>query len=320
MAARFESVPIEKQPSATETPAFGALSDRVKDHAYLTPYGFIYTSPWVVTRSTTRCSASILLSAKRSAFEVACGDHRASYQAITIRPLLERSLRAEDAQLVSIQVNPSHSLYRRFRAIANPGYLALDRETFAQYDEALEAVYMGKLAPGDAGQLLENIISVTSRSLPRAKRADPRIERVVEMLEDNPNYPLTELAATIGLSYDRMSHLFAEVVGLPVRSFLLWLKIRAASALLGSGMTLTEIALAAGFTDSAHLCNTWQQAWGTSPSYFLNNEYVEVHWSTPPGQRIPRTILSGGIDARAETSAEKKRAFCHHCGSPLHDT
>jgi AraC-like DNA-binding protein len=34
----------------------------------------------------------------------------------------------------------------------------------------------------------------------------------------------------------------------------------------GSGRALTEIALASGFTDSAHLAKVWMRCYGASPS------------------------------------------------------
>ncbi len=41
-------------------------------------------------------------------------------------------------------------------------------------------------------------------------------------------------------------------------------------------LSLTEIALAAGFTDSAHFSNAWLKSFGGSPTHFFCNERVEV--------------------------------------------
>lgn len=297
------------------TGAFGALVEEAKDQLYLLRSGFIYTSPWVVTKSTTRFSASILLTTKHAPIELFVDDKSSSHQAVAIKPVLERGLRAENLGLVSIQVGPHHQLFRRFRGIASPGYLSLPRDAYVDFDPAMELAYDGKLSINDAAQLLEDVVSRTSRYLPRAKRSDPRIERALEMLQENPNYPLTELSAAIGLSYDRMSHLFAEVVGLPLRSYLLWRKIHAASLLRGSGLTLTEISDAAGFTDSAHLCNTWQQAFGMSPSaYFVDSEFVEIHAAKQRKEATHHVTPMMTAAAPIEATSEKGK-FCYHCGS-----
>lgn len=265
-----------RMPAATADHAFGVLSGHIKDQMYLLRRGHIFATPWVVTE-TTRFAGSILLTAKRDPFELSVGGVRGSYRAAAIKPMTTRHLRAENVQLVSIGISPNHRHYRRFRTIGCRGYLPLPREAYAAFDRAFESAYEGKLTTDEAAQLFEDLVELTVGFLPRARRADPRIERALEMLQENSHYPLTELAAAVGLSYDRMSHLFSEAVGLPLRSYLLWQKLHAVSSLLSSGLTLTEMAAAAGFTDSAHLSNAWQRTYGAPPSYFIHSGCVEIH-------------------------------------------
>lgn len=322
MSAKIDSLQEEVVGgNVAELPArkSGMIADQAKDNVYMAVNGFIYTSPWCTTKSTTRFSASILLTAKRAPFELTIEGQTSSHQAVTIRPVCERGLRAENVRLISVQVNPFHPMFRRFRTIPSPGYLSLDREAFTEFDEALDLAYWSKLNADAGAQLLEDVIARTTRYLPKAKRADPRIERALAMLQENPNYPLKDLAGAIGLSYDRMSHLFAEVVGLPLRSYLLWLKIHAAALLRGSGLTLTEIADAAGFNDSAHLCNTWQQAFGKSPSsFFVHADYIKVHTAKQVKERFPIKLYAAPKNkpvAATAASPEKQAKVCHHCGS-----
>jgi AraC family transcriptional regulator of arabinose operon len=268
---------------------FGVLSAHTKDQMYLVRRGHVFTSPWVVAE-TTRFSASILLTAKRSPFEMSINGCADRYRAVAVKPLVKRHLRAEDVQLVSIGISPSHRHYRQFRVLGcpGPGYLALPRDAYTDFDIPLQAAYNGTLTIDAAQQLFEDIVDLTVAFFPRLKRADPRIERALEMLQEKPHYPLTELADAVGLSYDRMSHLFADAVGLPLRSYTLWQKLRVASSLFHRGMTLTEIAVVAGFTDSAHLSNAWLKAYGASPSYFINSDCVEVR--AFPGRAVRRPI------------------------------
>lgn len=261
--------------TATAAQPFGVLSAHRKDQLYLVCRGYIFTSPWVVSEAT-RFAASVLLTARRAPFELCIAERTERHQAAAIEPMITRHLRAEDVQLISVGISPNHRHYRRFRAINCSGCLPLPRDAYAEFDLALEAAYNGKLTIEEAKQLFEDITNVTVGYLPPPKHADPRIELALEMLRDDANYPLTQLSAAVGLSYDRMSHLFAETVGLPLRSYLLWQKLHTVSALLNSGLTLTEIAVAAGFTDSAHLSNAWQKAYGISPSYFVRGGSVEI--------------------------------------------
>jgi AraC-like DNA-binding protein len=267
--------------------AYGELSSTMKDHLYRLETGLIFTSPWVVTEVTVRRTATILLTANRVAFDVGMADSTQSYRAVAIKPLIRRGLHAANVKLVSVNIGPLHPSFRVFRAIPAPGALALDREVFAPFDSALEAAYRGQVTIDEMAALYEAIIATTVRHLPRVKPADARVERAIELLHENPNRPLDELADAIGLSYGRMSQLFAETVGISLRSYQLDQKIQKACLLLPTGRKLTDIAHACGFTDLAHLSRVFQQMSGAPLSYFMNKNYVEILRredapSTPP--------------------------------------
>lgn len=263
-------------PVTITTPPFGTLAAQTKDQLYLIGRGYVFTSPWVVTEASC-FSASITVALDQTPFELSVAGCSDLHRAVARKPLITRKLRAENVRLFSVGISPNHAQYHRFRGIARPGHLALPRDAYACFDAAFERAYTGKLTVSEATRLFDDVIHTTVRYLPKARPADARIERALEMLRQNPNYPLTQLAAAVGLSYDRMSHLFADSVGLPLRSYLLWQKLHTVASLLGSDLTLTEIALAAGFTDSAHLSNAWQKAYGTSPSYFFYSGCVNIH-------------------------------------------
>src|SRR5437016_1785847 len=214
---------------------YGVLAHQMKDQLYMMRWGFIYTSPWVVTAHTVRHPAAILLTAKYAPFELSVNDRAENYQAAAIRPMIERGLLAKDVQLVSVHIHPNCPQFRPFRAIPEPGILPLDRGAFASFDTALDAAYQGTLTIEAAQKLFDDLVATTIAFLPKVKRTDARVERAIELLQQNAAYPLKELAATLGLSYDRMSHLFSEAVGLPLRSYQLWQKAYNASFLFGSG-------------------------------------------------------------------------------------
>ena len=79
-----------------------------------------------------------------------------------------------------------------------------------------------------------------------------------------------ELAAEVGLSEDRFMHVFKAQMGLPVRRYLLWLRLHRAARLMKAGVTLTEAAHGAGFADSAHMSRTFKENFGVPPSGFLS--------------------------------------------------
>lgn len=76
----------------------------------------------------------------------------------------------------------------------------------------------------------------------------------------------TELAALVGLSASRLTHLFTEQVGIPLRRYVLWSRLRAAINRVQAGDDLTGAAHGAGFADSAHLTRTTREMFGLPPS------------------------------------------------------
>ena len=91
--------------------------------------------------------------------------------------------------------------------------------------------------------------------------------------------PLTstvaELADEVGLSADRLSHLFSEKLGLSIKSYILWARMRRAVELIAQGESLSAVAYDVGFADSAHLTRTIKQFFGLTPSYVAKS--VQVH-------------------------------------------
>jgi AraC-like DNA-binding protein len=99
-----------------------------------------------------------------------------------------------------------------------------------------------------------------------AAPADPRIETALEWAGAHLDQPIgiSDLARELGLSPDRVSHLFVEQTGLPFRTYLLWLRIRRALDAYAHGQSLTTAAYDAGFSDSAHFSRTFRRMFGVA--------------------------------------------------------
>ncbi|MEU8897502.1 helix-turn-helix domain-containing protein [Nocardia sp. NPDC048505] len=75
-----------------------------------------------------------------------------------------------------------------------------------------------------------------------------------------------DVARRVGLSPARLSHLFAAQVGIPLRPYILWLRLRVAIVRVDSGDDLAAAATAAGFDDAAHLTRTCRRTFGLFPA------------------------------------------------------
>jgi AraC-like DNA-binding protein len=104
----------------------------------------------------------------------------------------------------------------------------------------------------------------------RAVAIHPGIQRVLTYLREPRamlgDLSLTKLAGIAGLSRSRFMHAFTESVGIPVRPYILWLRVQLAACELIDGATITTAAYHAGFSDASHLTRTFRRMFGTTPS------------------------------------------------------
>ncbi len=94
---------------------------------------------------------------------------------------------------------------------------------------------------------------------------DPRIQATMQLLQKkyiSRKVSIAELARHAGLSQSRLMHLFTEQVGIPLRRYVLWLRLMTTVRLAIQGKSLTEAAHSAGFSDSAHLSRTYRRMYG----------------------------------------------------------
>lgn len=120
-----------------------------------------------------------------------------------------------------------------------------------------------------SGKLNEVIDEIAdSFDLNDSQGIDPRVLQSIEWLRSGreSGFLVKDIAAEVDLSESRFSHIFSEHVRVPVRRYLLWLRLRDVLHLLASTGSLTEAAHSAGFSDSAHLSRTFRSALGIAPT------------------------------------------------------
>ena len=131
---------------------------------------------------------------------------------------------------------------------------------------ALVADVVGALVPDSAPDPPDRHRSVTAA-----------LELLPTLVANGP-VTTSDLADRVGLSTSRLTHLFSEQVGLPLRRYVLWTRLMIAVTEVGAGRDLTTAAHAAGFADSAHLTRTCRDTFGLPPSALSRT----VAWDTTP--------------------------------------
>jgi AraC-like DNA-binding protein len=132
--------------------------------------------------------------------------------------------------------------------------------------------------------------------LPRTRgiALHPGVRRVLSYLGEPravfDDLSLKTLAAVAGLSPSRFMHAFTESVGVPVRPYILWLRLQRAACDLQDGASVTSAAHRAGFSDAAHLTRTFRRMLGATPSDLALLKRVSLGFSLESDESPDRAV------------------------------
>ena len=115
-------------------------------------------------------------------------------------------------------------------------------------------------------KLLDEILNLLTGDYAPKNILDKRIKNAIEICRQAPEKKISTrvLANKVNLSESRLTHLFKEQVGIPIRRYLLWLRLSDALMELSKGGSFTDAAHYAGFSDAAHLSRTYRKMYGNS--------------------------------------------------------
>ena len=139
------------------------------------------------------------------------------------------------------------------------------------YREFCEADEFSPLA---AEGLALELWAETARESARVERERPPrwLERAREMLRGRPSAgapTLGQIASEVGVHPSRLAHEFRRCYRQTAGEYLRRLRVeRAAHALAGTELSLSEVAAAAGFYDQSHMTNAFKRATGATPAEY----------------------------------------------------
>ncbi|MEL6536484.1 MAG: AraC family transcriptional regulator [Bacteroidota bacterium] len=129
------------------------------------------------------------------------------------------------------------------------------------------------------GPQLHAILSpqLTSDSL--GQDYDSRVQAIIQYLHAHPlGYQdmLPALSARVHLSASRLSHLFKQEVGLSLKKYLLWCKLKSAiHQHLHASQDLLDSLYANGFYDQPHFSRAFKTMMGVQPTFAYNSRTVQ---------------------------------------------
>lgn len=103
------------------------------------------------------------------------------------------------------------------------------------------------------------------------------VDRVLDWLREAPGrtFRLDELAAEAGMSPHALSRAVKRATGFTPHGYQRELRMGLARRLLARGETITDVALAVGFTDQAHFTNVFRAVTGTTPGTYQKGGAAE---------------------------------------------
>ena len=124
-----------------------------------------------------------------------------------------------------------------------------------------------------AEALSESVVIEVLRHAPRIERSarDPRVMQAIAQMNEAFDEPLgiDDLAKTARMSRFHFSRLFRDETGQAPYQYLLRVRVaKAAEMLRGGHCSVTEAAMACGFTDLSRFARTFKKHTGKSPSTF----------------------------------------------------
>ncbi len=197
---------------------------------------------------------------------------------VIVRPDAAHSFNCNSAMGAMLFVDPEsaegtwlrNSLARDITIVSGPRLASSARELRKFIDQPFESM--------EIGELIRHCVHALSPGVPPARRLDPRVTTVLNVIRERDDLRLSlEIAAEKAfLSPSRFAHLFKEQVGLPFSRYMLWRKLTRAMVAIASERTISAAAHAADFADAAHLTRTFYQMVGMAPSVLMRGEFAEL--------------------------------------------
>lgn len=241
--------------------------------------GLLYTARFATPFVTERTPAVLLMSLDDRKLCLQHGQSEIRAHAIFVGRGVRRSLKIWDTPFAGVHIGPSHPLYRGLhRATQEQPVQAMDVEAFSGVQQGMADCFHGSAKGTSAQRTLAATAEVLAEVFRIRTERDPRIDAVIAQLRAiSPlDYEFSELLDQVRLSPSRFSHLFTKEVGISLRSYQKWRKVREALKLLQNNDDLTSIAHRSGFSDSAHFSRTFSNTFGLVPTLFRPGRCVQV--------------------------------------------
>jgi AraC-like DNA-binding protein len=190
--------------------------------------------------------------------------------AVLINSNVEHSTDARGSLVADLLIDPESDEYARIAHwFGSPnGVCALPGRVV----EPLRRELLARLSAGDSFiAIWETVFAQLADGGRQPRHWDSRVAKTADFLKQNFVSPpsVAELAARVNLSVSRLVHLFTQRMGVPLRTYVHWLRMRDVLYAIAGGESLTIAAHRAGFSDLSHLTRKFRDMFGEPPSKLI---------------------------------------------------
>lgn len=272
-AATTRSRPAKRRPPSAVTPQ-GAV--------HIWHEGIVFVGTGIRNAPHRHFTASLIFGIDGPfAFRSGRSPWRTS-RAIVTAPNAVQQMDTRGHRVAIMQVDPETAAYARLA----PHFV--EQGTFVEPKPAVAAVLCSTLrrmvaeSRFNAPRFWSCALEAIGGDCPPHVR-DARVTRVLDIIKrEFPGaLPVATLARAVRVSPSRLIHLWKEEVGVSLRRYVLWLRLRHVVACVAMGHSLTAAAYEAGFADSAHLSRTFRSMFGLPLSSLFGTSNVELFFTFP---------------------------------------
>lgn len=210
--------------------------------------------------------------------DIEISDELFSCRCIVVNKSIRHAFNTKGRLHFSLIIEPTTMLAEQLcKKMHSSGYLIYDREETENMQQQAKHLLQNHSIEGyhKFKKQLFKLLGVEQKAL----KHDDRITELLALLDECScdDHTITQFADKVALSKSRLSHLFKEQTGVPLKSYITLHQMEQAFIGMFRGESITEAALNAGFDTSSHFAATTKRLMGTSASLSIkDSEFLKV--------------------------------------------
>ena len=241
---------------------------------YLWDKRTLYIGPLFEPLNLSQGAATLLVSLdKPISFKMKDDEESTECYSLLLPAGLTVSIDTGDAIIANCNLDPLGADFSGVTSLMQDkkGKISYNLSQYGDFKHGYTAMLEQQLESEPAYELLEDLLEKRFSQFYPNHAIDSRVAKVVDKIKLNfdDNQSVDDLASFVNLSVPRLVQIFKKQTGVPMRRYRLWHRLYVTAVRMGNGSSLTEAALIAGFTDSAHFSHTFKSMLGMSASTML---------------------------------------------------